>query len=104
MSGWVYDEFKHIGVDFADPQQVASYDARQQTNLEAEKHLVERLKIGAGATVVEFGPGTCAFSLAAVLAGAQVIAVDISQAMLDYGRSKAKASGCAANIQFVHAG
>ena len=103
MNGWIYDEFKHIGVDFADPQQVQSYDARQQTNLDNEKRLVERLKIGAGATVIEFGPGTCAFSLAAAMAGAQVIAVDISQAMLDYGRSKAESAGCA-NIQFVHAG
>ena len=104
MSNWIYDEFKHIGVDFADPQQVQSYDARQQTDLEAEKRLVERLKIGAGSTVVEFGPGTCAFSLAVALAGAQVVAVDISQAMLDYGRSKAETFGCVDNIQFVQAG
>jgi ubiquinone/menaquinone biosynthesis C-methylase UbiE len=103
MNGWIYDEFKHIGVDFADPQQVQTYDARQQTHLENEKWLVERLKIGASATVIEFGSGTCAFSLAAAMAGAQVTAVDISRAMLDYGRSKAEASSCA-NLQLVHAG
>jgi ubiquinone/menaquinone biosynthesis C-methylase UbiE len=103
VSNWRYDEFRHIGVDFADPQQVQSYDARQQTSLENEKLLVERLRIGAGATVIEFGPGTCAFSLAAAMTGATVIAVDISQAMLDYGRSKAEALGNT-NIQFVQAG
>jgi ubiquinone/menaquinone biosynthesis C-methylase UbiE len=53
--------------------------------------------------VVEFGPGTGTFARAAAQAGAQVIAVDISQAMLNYGRTKAEQNGLT-NIQFVHAG
>jgi ubiquinone/menaquinone biosynthesis C-methylase UbiE len=102
-SDWLFNEFKHIGVDFADPEQVKSYDARQHSNVEREKPLVQRLNIQPGDTVVEFGPGTGAFSIAAALAGAQVIAVDISRAMLDYAQSKAKEAGLS-DIRFVNSG
>ncbi len=98
---WTFDEFKQIGVDFADPEQVKTYDARQQTNIAREKQLVDRLGITADDTVIEFGPGTGAFALAAAATGAHVIAVDISKAMLDYGRSKAVGL---TNIEFVHGG
>jgi ubiquinone/menaquinone biosynthesis C-methylase UbiE len=103
VANWVYDEFKHIGVDFADPQQVQTYDERQQTSVEAEKRLVARLNITLGAHLIEFGPGTGAFSFVAALAGAQVISVDISQAMLSYGRARAERAGLT-NIQFVQSG
>ncbi len=102
-SNWIYDEFKHIGVDFADADQVQRYDARQQTNLERDQKLVARLGIAAGDVVVEFGPGTGAFSLAAAMSGARVYAVDISQAMLDYAAAKA-ADRQLDTIEFIHAG
>ncbi len=100
---WLFDEFKHIGVDFADPQQVQTYDDRQGTQLAGERQLVARLNIGEGDHVIEFGPGTGAFTLAAAEAGAHVIGVDISQAMLDYGQSKAAAMGLT-NSSFVQSG
>jgi putative AdoMet-dependent methyltransferase len=100
---WLYDEFKHIGVDFADADQVRRYDARQQTNLEREQKLVARLGIAAGDIVVEFGPGTGAFSLAAAMNGAKVFAVDISQAMLDYAAAKA-AEMKLDTIEFIQSG
>jgi len=100
---WTYDEFKHIGVDFANPQQVQAYEARQHTNIEREKQLVQRLNIRVGDTVVEYGPGTGAFTLAAARAGARVTAVDISRAMLDYAQSKAVQMGIT-SVTFVKSG
>lgn len=103
MLAWTYDEFKHIGVDFADPQQVAIYDARQHTNIERQQQLVQRLGIRNSDRVIEFGPGTGAFSIAAASVGASVIAVDISQAMLDYASRQAVERGLQ-NIEFVRSG
>jgi len=100
---WTYDEFKHIGVDFANPQQVQSYDAHQHTSIEREKQLVQRLNIRVGDTVVEYGSGTGAFTLAAAMGGARVTAVDISRAMLDYAQSKAEQMGIT-GVTFVNSG
>jgi len=36
-SHWQYDEMKQIGVDFDDPAVVAKYDARQGSDLEADR-------------------------------------------------------------------
>jgi ubiquinone/menaquinone biosynthesis C-methylase UbiE len=100
MSNWTYDEFKHIGLDFDDPHQMQTYDARQQTDLSRERTLVQRLGIASDDLVIEFGCGTGAFALAAAEAGAKVTAVDISAAMLNYARAKAAESGLD-SIHFV---
>ena len=92
MPSWTFNEFKHIGVNFSDPEQVATYEARQQTNLEAERALVAKLNINSEHIVLEYGPGTGAFSLAAGETGAKVIGVDISEAMLAFASRKAKES------------
>lgn len=99
---WMFDEFKHIGVDFADPQQVAQYDARQRTALAEEQKLVTRLNIRPNDHVIEFGCGTGAFSMAAAMAGANVTAIDVSPAMLNY--VSAKARDMELNIRCVHSG
>jgi putative AdoMet-dependent methyltransferase len=53
--------------------------------------------------VIEFGPGTGAFTLAAAQQCQHVYAVDISQAMLDYARRQADAAGLT-NITYTQAG
>lgn len=102
-SSYSYNEFKHIGVDFADPQQVQKYDAQQNTNLAKERQLVQHLGITTGNIVLEFGPGTGAFTHAAAETGAQVISIDISEAMLSYSQNRAQTSGLS-NIKFVRSG
>jgi len=100
---WWYDEFRHFAVNFDDPQQVAAYDAKQGTKLAAERELVQQLGIVAGQHVIEFGTGTGAFAQAAAEVGAQVTAVDISPAMLAYGKSRADSAGLL-DIAFVREG
>jgi ubiquinone/menaquinone biosynthesis C-methylase UbiE len=101
---WWYDEFRHFAVDFDDSQQVAAYDVRQGTKLAAERELVQRLGITAGQVMVEFGTGTGAFAQAAAEAGATVIAVDISPAMLAYGEKRADATNLSKSMSFVREG
>lgn len=100
---WQYDEFKHLATDFHDPQQVSSYDARQQTNLQKEINFVQELRMTPQHTVIEYGPGTGAFSIAAARQCQHVYAVDISQAMLEYAQKQAVAAGIT-NISFLQAG
>jgi ubiquinone/menaquinone biosynthesis C-methylase UbiE len=102
MTNWQYNEFRQIGVDFSDLQQVLKYDDRQQTKLAEERALVQQLGIRAGQVVVEYGCGTGAFALAAAETGAQVIATDVSKVMLAYAERRAKTAG--QPVQFVHAG
>lgn len=101
--GWQYDELSGLATDFHDPAEVARYDSRQHTDVARERLLVKELGIGAGDTIVEFGPGTGAFAIAAAEACKQVIAVDVSQPMLDYASRQASGLGIG-NIDFVKAG
>ncbi|MFW6119217.1 MAG: class I SAM-dependent methyltransferase [Planctomycetota bacterium] len=99
---WWYDEMRQIGTDFEDAEQVAAYESKQGTSPERERALVDRLGIGLGDVVVEFGCGTGEFAVQAALAGARVRACDVSPAMLDSARAKARSAGV--EITFHQAG
>jgi putative AdoMet-dependent methyltransferase len=103
VPAWMFDEYQQIGVDFADDEQVQNYDARQHTDVAAERRLVRRLNIGAGDTVIEFGPGTGAFAIAAAEIAGRVVAVDISPAMLRSVQARA-AEANRSNVECVHGG
>lgn len=64
MPPWWYDEFKHLGVDFADVNEVREYDAKQGSSVERERELVKELGMTPADTVLEFGCGTGAFVVA----------------------------------------
>jgi len=101
---WWFNEFQHFGVDFDDTEQVENYDSRQGTNLDAERELAKRLGIGSGKRVIEFGPGTGALSRACALEGADIISVDISQAMLNYSRQSSESLGIQDSMAFIRSG
>jgi len=101
---WHYDEMKHIGVDFADPEVVARYDARQRSDLEADRRDAADWGISHGQVLIEYGPGTGSFVMAAAERGAKVFAVDVSAAMLDYARRQVECAGIADRVKFFHAG
>ena len=103
LLSWQYDEFSGFALDFHDPTQVAAYDSRQNTKIENERALVAALNLTSTHTVIEYGCGTGAFTIAAATICEQVVAVDISKAMLTYAQAKADAFGLR-NIQFCQAG
>ena len=106
MENWFYDEFKHSGVDYANPEQVAMYDKRHQRFRDYKKFaetVMARLNLGPEATVIDLGSGTGAFALNAASHYQTIYAVDVSEAMLAYTRRKAEQAGVK-NIVFCKGG
>ena len=100
---WQYDELRQVGIDFEDVEQVTAYDAKQGSDPGVEQALIKRLGVFRGAVVVDLGCGTASFARAAAQHGAVVHAVDVSQAMLDYARGKARAEDLS-RVEFHRAG
>jgi cyclopropane fatty-acyl-phospholipid synthase-like methyltransferase len=103
---WQYDEFHQVGKDYADPSEVAVYDAThsQFRDLEAEGNaILDTLALNPGDTLVDFGCGTGNLAILAARRGIRVRAVDVSEAMLGYAREKTSKVG-AENIEFIRAG
>ena len=80
---WLYNEKKHIGVDFDNPQEVLEYDKKQGVNLEQERKLLKKLGIKNTHVIIEYGPGTGSLCCETAKVANKVIAIDISQTMLE---------------------
>lgn len=90
---WYYDDLKQVGLDFADEAQVASYDDRQQEDVKKARQLLEELNLGAGASYADLGCGTGLLAVEAAKLGAEVTAIDVSQAMLKAVEAHAAKAG-----------
>ncbi|MCE5321706.1 class I SAM-dependent methyltransferase [bacterium] len=103
---WYYDEFKQIGTDYALIDEVRRYDERMHSLRDIPKETADtigRLGISSESTLVEFGCGTGELSITAAALCRKVHAVDISQVMIDYAKSKAESRGVG-NVEFHRAG
>ena len=100
---WYRDDLRHVGLDFSDPIQVTTYDARQRSTDEAAASLLRDLGVKPGDALADIGCGTGVLACQAALAGCRVLAVDISQGMLAAARSRAQTLG-APGIDFQQAG
>jgi putative AdoMet-dependent methyltransferase len=89
-SDWYYDDMKHVGVDFSDPVQVATFDARQRSTDAAAASLLAELGLQSGQTFADLGCGTGVLACQAALIGCEVHAVDISLQMLEATRKRAE--------------
>jgi SAM-dependent methyltransferase len=104
-SPWLFNEFKQLTVDFNDPQQVADYDRRQGDGAEDNRQILADLGLQPGDLVVDLGTGTGSLAVEAARAGAGLVyAVDVSPAMLDFTKRRARAAGVEARVTCVHAG
>ena len=93
---WQLDELLHAGPEHLDPDYVAGYDEKSPTDWTDDLAKLSVLGIGAGSTVVDLGAGTGAFALAVAPLIARVVAVDVSDAMVDAMRRQ--------GLEAVHAG
>lgn len=103
---WYYDEMKQTGVDFSRLSQVEAYDRQMSglRNIETEAgRILDVLNLPGDARIMEIGSGTGSFAIQAGRFFNQVLALDVSQAMIDYARIKAEKQGMD-NIQFMQAG
>jgi ubiquinone/menaquinone biosynthesis C-methylase UbiE len=103
---WQYNEFQAVGRDYGSQSEVDSYDASHADfrDIAAESdRVLDLLGIQDTDVVIDFGSGTGIFAMQAARRCRKVIAVDVSQAMLELARSKA-AQANLANIEFHQAG
>ena len=92
-SDWYYDDSQHVGVDFSDQVQVATYDARQRSTDDAAAALLDELGLQPGQVFADLGCGTGVLACQAALRGCEVHAIDISAQMLEATRRRGQALG-----------
>lgn len=102
-AGWFPDELAMAGRENLDPAHVARYDGKMDADAAAEVALLADVGLGADSTLIEFGPGTGQFTIAAAPRCAKVIAVDVSPPMLARLREKL-AAATLGNVQLVQGG
>ena len=93
---WHLDELLHAGPEHLDPGYVAAYDAKSPTDWSDDLATLSTLGIGTMSTVVDFGAGTGAFARAITPLVARVVAVDVSDAMVESMNGQ--------GLEAVHAG
>ena len=107
MNAWLYDEFKHCGVDYSKAEQAKIYDERHQKFRDFRKEFESMLAFLAlphpeTLALIDLGCGTGAAAIHAAGVFKRVTAVDISEAMLAQAREKA--GGTFGNLTFVCGG
>jgi SAM-dependent methyltransferase len=100
---WFPDELARAGSEHLDPAYAAAYDRKAGFDPAEDIATLRRLGLDETATLVDLGAGTGALALAAARFCRQVVAVDVSPAMLDVTREEAARLGLA-NVQVVQAG
>jgi len=103
---WQFDETKACGVDYNDVREVAEYDRTHMKFRDYDaltEHVFHCLNLDGESAIIDMGAGTGAFALRAAKRCRSVHAVDISRAMLDYARRRAREEGTS-NIVFHHGG
>lgn len=86
---WQFDEMKHTGVDFSNPEEVEQYDRKQGSDAAQERQLLQSLGVSKGHVTIEFGCGTGVLSIEATKLCKRVYSVDVSAAMLQFLQHKA---------------
>lgn len=76
QADWYHDDLRHVGLDFSDPVQVATCDARQRSGDAAAAQLLAELGVQPGQTLADIGCGTGVLACQAALLGCHVMAVD----------------------------
>jgi len=107
-SNWMYDEFRHAGVDYADTQTADTYDEQHTRFRDYAKEFEEMLSFldmteTADRTLIDLGCGTGALSVFAAEHFRHVYSVDVSEVMLAQLRKKAVAEKLD-NISIIRGG
>ncbi len=103
LPDWYYDEFIQVGTDYTDKEEIRRYDRKMQKirNINDEIQTMRTL-IGLQTEdrLLEIGCGTGEFSIELSRHCKQVVALDVSEGMLEFAREKAKSRN-RNNIQFI---
>lgn len=104
---WLYDEFKHCGVDYSKAGQAEIYDRHHEKFRDYAKEFMGMMDFlelhdTANKTIIDLGCGTGATSIFAANRFKTVYAVDISEVMIE--TVKKKLDGSLSNLKFVVGG
>ncbi len=107
MENWMYNEFKHCGVDYSDINQAAKYDKNHNRFRDYEKevsYLINDLSLhnSKNLTLIDLGCGTGAFSIYASKYFKKIYAVDVAEAMIHQAKQKLCPQNN--NITFINSG
>ncbi len=100
---WFIDELEYAGQEHLDRRYVRGYDAKARFDPSADLAILRDFGLGPTSMLVDLGAGTGEFSLAAAEVCRRVVAVDVSPAMLDALRTKARERHTT-NLDVVRAG
>ncbi len=103
---YYFNEFKSLGTDYNDPEEIRIYDERMGKLRDIKKEIEDTIRIidlKKQDTLLEIGCGTGEFSIEAAKRCKNVIALDVSKNMLEYAKNKASNKGIN-NISFVNSG
>jgi len=100
---WTLDEGTHAGPEHLDPDYVAAYDRKSGADRVNDLAELRRHGLDHTSTVVDLGAGTGRFAVAVAPHCRQVIAVDVSPAMLQFLRHRISEAALS-NIECVEAG
>lgn len=106
MNEWYYNEFKQIGVNFENDDEVKKYDEKYKEvrnfELEAES-IYKALGLNSDSVILEIGTGTGEIAIRLSQKCKKIYACDVSKPMLNFASNKAKSHGLK-NIEFIHSG
>ncbi len=102
-AGWILDELASAGRENLDESHVRRYDGKEDADAPGEIALLRDVGLDADARLIEFGSGTGQLTVAAASACAEVIAVDVSPAMLSALETKITALDLS-NVTVVNGG
>ena len=100
---WALDEVAHAGPEHLQRDYAAVFDTKSGTDFDKVVNDLVALGLDGTSTVVDLGAGTGAFAMAAASVAKQVIAVDVSPAMVELMRSRIAELGLR-NVSVVQAG
>jgi ubiquinone/menaquinone biosynthesis C-methylase UbiE len=103
---WYYNELVQIGTDYTDKEEILNYDRKMQKirNIGEEvKTMLRLIDPRPDDRILEIGCGTGEFSIELSRHCKEVLALDISEGMLEYARKKAKSRN-RNNISFIKGG
>lgn len=103
MPDWVLDELSTAGRENLDPIHASRYDSKEDARAADEVDLLVSLGLDSAKDVIDLGAGTGQFAVAAAQVCNRLIAVDVSEVMLDRLRAKI-AEHCLDNVEMVKAG
>ena len=103
-TAWEFDELAHAGAEHLDSAYVAAYDEKSPTDWTEEVAELLRLGVGATSTVVDLGAGTGAFACSIAPYVSRVVAVDVSEAMVNAIRRRGVEVVRAGFLSYEHQG